>query len=84
MSENAYVGFKGCGCAVAAMSAGVDSERAEKAELKRWVRQGYRIEVMDPATARAQQGFLGCIHKTAGYTPTQADEIDDIVAGARS
>lgn len=82
--SKAYVGFKSCGCAVAAMVAGIESERSERSELRRWTKQGYRIAVMSPDEARQQQGFLGCIHKVEGHVPTMDDQLDLLLDEARS
>lgn len=83
-SSKAYVGFKSCGCAVAAMIAGIESERSERAELRRWTKQGYHIQVMHPDEARQQPGFLGCVHKVNGYVPTMDDQLTDLMTQARS
>lgn len=79
----AYVAFRDCGCAVAAAVAGVESERSERALLKKWVRRGLRIRVMRADTARKQQGFLNCIHADPKHRPTSDLELDTLVAKAR-
>jgi hypothetical protein len=63
-SDKAYIGIKSCGCITFAMVAGYDTKREERAELKRQIKAGLRIEVTTAGEARARDGFLlSCPHQ---------------------
>lgn len=84
MSEDrkSYAGYAQCGCLVAAMVAGIDTEKQEQRELLKWVKQGLRIEVVTSADVRADPTFLNCQHE-ARYEDPDA-EVEKLVKAGRS
>lgn len=71
-SPQFYVGYRPCGCCTAFMRTDIGTERQQRAELKRWVRSGYRIEIVSDLDA--QPNFMDCPHE--GST---ADDIDALI-----
>lgn len=61
--DKAYIGIAACGCVTFAMVAGVGSERSERADLKRVIRSGRRIEIVTAGEARERLTF-DCQHST--------------------
>lgn len=59
-TDKAYIGIERCGCVTFVSVAGIDSERQERAELKRVIKSGRRIEVTTVADARGR--WTHCEH----------------------
>ncbi len=78
--QQVYLGFKACGCCIAFMTPGVESERSERAELKRWVGRGYRIELIPKSAMYDQQNFMDCPHGNG----SSVDDINALMARGRA
>lgn len=60
-SDKAYIGIAACGCVTFAMVAGRESERSERAQLRRVMNTGRRVEVTTAGEARERLTF-NCQH----------------------
>lgn len=77
--RKAYMAVNDCGCASGFMVAGIESERSEKAELKRWIKGGRNVEVTTVAEARKRMDTdWGCEHHR--HVDDVQSEVDRLVA----
>jgi hypothetical protein len=81
--DKAYIAISPCGCVTAAMVAGPLPARGERAELKKWMRGGRRVEVTTCGEAKRRLEW-NCQHDKA---PTGKEAIEEeaerLVAEAR-
>lgn len=66
-SGKAYIGISPCGCVTAALVAGVLPAASEKADLKRWMRSGRKVEITTCGEARERLVF-DCPHESGPRT----------------
>jgi hypothetical protein len=83
-SDKAFIAVNPCGCVTAAMVVGYVTKREEKAELKRWMKSGRRVELTTVGEARQGQNFLSCPHEDRVKPDEITDEAERLVSEARS
>jgi len=83
-TDKAFIAVNPCGCVTAAMVVGYATKREERAELKRWMKSGRKVELTTVGEARKGQNFLSCPHEDRIKPDAINDAAGRLVAEARA
>ena len=80
--KKAIVGRLPCGCIMAALIPGFDTPTNDKREIRRWTRDGLRIETTTIDAARSEPGFMACVHGDGRSVWCDEWDVDRVYAEA--